>query len=354
MLQPDTFMFKDKSLLITGGTGSFGNAVLRRFLQSDLKEIRIFSRDEKKQDDMRKRYNSAKLQFYIGDVRDRRSVAQAMRGVDCVFHAAALKQVPSCEFHPMQAVHTNVLGTENVLEAAIGAGVQRVVCLSTDKAVYPINAMGISKAMMEKVMVAASRNLEGTGTVICGTRYGNVMASRGSVIPLFVEQVLAGQPITVTDPTMTRFMMTLDDAVELVLYAFEHGNNGDIFVQKAPAATVKVLTQAILELMGKPGHTVREIGTRHGEKLNEALLSREEMACAEDLGAYFRVPPDGRDLNYAKFVEVGEDRLTQALHHDEYNSHNTTRLDVAGMKALLLKLDFMQRIARGEHVLAED
>lgn len=347
-------MFKDKTLLITGGTGSFGNAVLRRFLQSDLKEIRIFSRDEKKQDDMRKRYNSAKLRFYIGDVRDRRSAEQAMRGVDCVFHAAALKQVPSCEFHPMQAVQTNVLGTENVLEAAIAAGVQRVVCLSTDKAVYPINAMGISKAMMEKVMVAASRNLEGTGTVICGTRYGNVMASRGSVIPLFVGQVLAGQPMTVTDPTMTRFMMTLDDAVELVLYAFEHGNNGDIFVQKAPAATVKVLTQAILELMGKPDHPVQEIGTRHGEKLNEALLSREEMACAEDLGAYFRVPPDGRDLNYAKFVEVGEDRLTQALHHEEYNSHNTTRLDVAGMKALLLKLDFMQRIARGEQAVAED
>lgn len=353
-LQTATFMFKDKTLLITGGTGSFGNAVLRRFLQSDLKEIRIFSRDEKKQDDMRKRYNSAKLRFYIGDVRDRRSAEQAMRGVDCVFHAAALKQVPSCEFHPMQAVQTNVLGTENVLEAAIAAGVQRVVCLSTDKAVYPINAMGISKAMMEKVMVAASRNLEGTGTVICGTRYGNVMASRGSVIPLFVGQVLAGQPMTVTDPTMTRFMMTLDDAVELVLYAFEHGNNGDIFVQKAPAATVKVLTQAILELMGKPDHPVQEIGTRHGEKLNEALLSREEMACAEDLGAYFRVPPDGRDLNYAKFVEVGEDRLTQALHHEEYNSHNTTRLDVAGMKALLLKLDFMQRIARGEQAVAED
>ncbi|MBX9612214.1 MAG: polysaccharide biosynthesis protein [Burkholderiales bacterium] len=344
----------NKSLLITGGTGSFGNAVLRRFINADIKEIRVFSRDEKKQDDMRKRYNNARLQFYLGDVRDRRSVEQAMRGVDCVFHAAALKQVPSCEFHPMQAVHTNVLGTENVLEAAIAAGVQRVVCLSTDKAVYPINAMGISKAMMEKVMVAASRNLEGTGTVICGTRYGNVMASRGSVIPLFVEQVLAGHPITVTDPTMTRFMMTLDDAVELVLYAFEHGNNGDIFVQKAPAATVKVLTQAILELMGKPGHTVREIGTRHGEKLNEALLSREEMACAEDLGAYYRVPPDGRDLNYAKFVEVGEDRLTQALHHEEYNSHNTTRLDVAGMKALLLKLEFMQRIARGEQALVED
>jgi len=341
-------------LLITGGTGSFGNAVLRRFLDSDLSEIRIFSRDEKKQDDMRKRYNSAKLKFYIGDVRDMRSVAAAMRGVDYVFHAAALKQVPSCEFHPMEAVRTNVLGTENVLEAAIAAGVKRVVCLSTDKAVYPINAMGISKAMMEKVMVAASRNLEATNTVICGTRYGNVMASRGSVIPLFVEQVLAGKPVTVTDPTMTRFMMTLDDAVELVLYAFEHGSNGDIFVQKSPAATVQILTQAILQLMGKPEHEVRQIGTRHGEKLYEALLSREEMACAEDMGDYFRVPPDGRDLNYAKFVEQGEQRITQSTHGEDYNSHNTTRLDVPAMKALLLKLDFMQRIARGEHAVAEE
>ncbi|MDO8319266.1 polysaccharide biosynthesis protein [Rhodoferax sp.] len=347
-------MFKDKSLLITGGTGSFGNAVLRRFLGSDVSEIRIFSRDEKKQDDMRKRYRHSKLKFYIGDVRDPRSVAGAMRGVDYVFHAAALKQVPSCEFYPMQAVRTNVLGTENVLEAAVNAGVKRVVCLSTDKAVYPINAMGISKAMMEKVMVAASRNLEGTGTVICGTRYGNVMASRGSVIPLFVEQVLAGKPITITDPSMTRFMMTLADAVDLVLYAFEHGNNGDIFVQKAPAATVQVLTQALLELMGKPDHTVNVIGTRHGEKLYEALLGREEMACAEDRGDYFRVPPDARDLNYAKFVEQGEQRMTQSTHGEDYNSHNTTRLDVAGMKALLLKLDFMQRIARGEHALAED
>ena len=346
-------MFDNEILLITGGTGSFGNAVLRRFLDSGLREIRILSRDEKKQDDMRKRYNHAKLKFYIGDVRDSRSVASAMRGVDYVFHAAALKQVPSCEFHPMQAVRTNVLGTENVLEAAIAAGVKRVVCLSTDKAVYPINAMGISKAMMEKVMVAASRDLESTNTVICGTRYGNVMASRGSVIPLFVEQVLAGKPITVTDPTMTRFM-TLDAAVELVLYAFEHGNNGDIFVQKAPAATVEVLTQAVLSLMGKPDHEVREIGTRHGEKLYEALLSREEMACAENMGDYFRVPPDGRDLNYAKFVEEGEQRITQSTHGEDYNSHNTTRLDVAGMKALLLKLDFMQRIARGEHAVAED
>lgn len=347
-------MFKNKILLITGGTGSFGNAVLKRFLDNEISEIRIFSRDEKKQDDMRKRYNHPKLKFYIGDVRDSRSVASAMRGVDYVFHAAALKQVPSCEFHPMQAVRTNVLGTENVLEAAIAAGVQRVVCLSTDKAVYPINAMGISKAMMEKVMVASSRNLEGTNTVICGTRYGNVMASRGSVIPLFVEQVLSSKPITVTDPAMTRFMMTLADAVDLVLYAFEHGNNGDIFVQKSPAATVEVLTQAILALMNKPDHEVRSIGTRHGEKLYEALLSREEVACAEDCGDYFRVPPDGRDLNYAKFVEQGEERLTQSSHGETYDSHNTTRLDVEGMKALLLKLDFMQRIARGEHVVAEE
>ena len=347
-------MFEKKVLLITGGTGSFGNAVFRRFLNSDILEIRIFSRDEKKQDDMRKRYDSPKLKFYIGDVRDSRSLASAMRGVDYVFHAAALKQVPSCEFHPMEAVRTNVLGTENVLDAAVAAGVERVVCLSTDKAVYPINAMGISKAMMEKVMVAASRNLEGTNTVICGTRYGNVMASRGSVIPLFVDQVLAGKPITVTDPSMTRFMMTLDDAVELVLYAFEHGNNGDIFVQKAPAATVSVLTQALLQLMGRPEHEVREIGTRHGEKLFEALLGREEMACAEDMGDYFRVPPDTRDLNYAKFVEQGEQRITQSTHGEDYNSHNTTQLDVSGMKTLLLKLDFMQRIARGEHAAAQD
>jgi UDP-N-acetylglucosamine 4,6-dehydratase/5-epimerase len=341
-------MFDNKILLITGGTGSFGNAVLKGFLDSELKEIRIFSRDEKKQDDMRKRYNSAKLKFYIGDVRDAHSVAAALRGVDYVFHAAALKQVPSCEFHPMEAVRTNVLGTENVLTQAVAAGVKRVVCLSTDKAVYPINAMGISKAMMEKVMVAASRNLEGTGTVICGTRYGNVMASRGSVIPLFVDQVRAGQALTVTDPSMTRFMMTLADAVDLVLYAFKHGNNGDIFVQKAPASTVAILTEAILELMGKPNHEVREIGTRHGEKLYEALLSREEMACAEDLGEYYRVPPDGRDLNYAKFVEEGEQRITMSAHGEDYNSHNTKRLDLAGMKQLLLKLDFMRRIAQGE------
>jgi UDP-N-acetylglucosamine 4,6-dehydratase/5-epimerase len=347
-------MFENKSLLITGGTGSFGNAILRRLLSSNISEIRIFSRDEKKQDDMRKRYTSTKLKFYIGDVRDSRSVATAMRGVDYVFHAAALKQVPSCEFHPMEAVRTNVLGTENVLEAAITTGVLRVVCLSTDKAVYPINAMGISKAMMEKVMVAASRNLEGTRTVICGTRYGNVMASRGSVIPLFVEQVLVGKAITVTDPTMTRFMMTLDDAVDLVLYAFEHGRNGDIFVQKAPAATVETLTEAILDVMHRSAHEVRNIGTRHGEKLYEVLLSREEMAIAEDMGDYFRVPPDARDLNYSKFVEQGELRITQSTHGEDYNSHNTTRLNLKGMRALLLKLDFMQRIARGERAVVED
>lgn len=346
--------FLNKTILITGGTGSFGRTVLKALLLKDVAEIRIFSRDEKKQDDMRKRYDNAKIKFYIGDVRDLRSVAAAMRGVDYVFHAAALKQVPSCEFYPMEAVRTNVHGTENVLQAAVDAGVKRVVCLSTDKAVYPINAMGISKAMMEKVMVAFSRNLEGTGTVICGTRYGNVMASRGSVIPLFVDQVLTGKPITVTDSSMTRFMMTLEDAVDLVLYAFEHGNNGDIFVQKAPAATVQVLTQAILELMKRPEHEVRQIGTRHGEKLYEALLSREELAYAEDRGDYFRVAPDGRDLNYSKFVEQGELRITQSTHGEDYNSHNTTRLDVAGMKTLLLKLDFMQRIARGEHAIAEE
>jgi UDP-glucose 4-epimerase len=344
-------MFTDRTLLITGGTGSFGNAVLRRFLESELREIRVFSRDEKKQDDMRRRWRSDKLKFYIGDVRESRSIAAAMRGVDFVFHAAALKQVPSCEFHPMEAVRTNVLGTENVLEAALAAGVKRVVCLSTDKAVYPINAMGMSKALMEKVMVAASRQAAGRETVICGTRYGNVMASRGSVIPLFVEQILAGTPLTITDPAMTRFMMTLDDAVELVLYAFRHGSNGDLFVQKAPAATVEVLAQALLGLLRKPGHELRVIGTRHGEKLYETLLSREEMATAEDLGDYYRVPPDGRDLNYAKFFERGETRISAA---EDYNSHNTRRLDAAGMKALLLKLDFVQRIVRGEAASPED
>jgi len=344
-------MFKDKVLLITGGTGSFGNAVLKRFLDSALKEIRIFSRDEKKQDDMRKKYTNSKLKFYIGDVRDYQSILNATRGVDYIFHAAALKQVPSCEFHPLEAVKTNVLGTENVLEAAIQNGVKRVVCLSTDKAVYPINAMGISKAMMEKVMVAKSRNVDDTKTVICGTRYGNVMASRGSVIPLFIEQIRANNPLTITDPNMTRFMMTLADAVDLVLYAFEHGGNGDIFVQKSPAATIEVLAKALTRLMDKPDFPINVIGTRHGEKLYEALLSREEMACAEDRGDYFRVPPDLRDLNYAKFVEVGEEKIS---HMEDYNSHNTERLDVEGMKKLLLKLEFMQAIARGEQVVPEE
>ncbi len=339
------------TLFISGGTGSFGNAVLRRFLDSNLAEIRIFSRDEKKQDDMRKRYASDKLKFYIGDVRDYQSVLNATRGVDYIFHAAALKQVPSCEFHPMEAVKTNILGTENVLEAAIQNGVQRVVCLSTDKAVYPINAMGISKAMMEKVMVAKSRNVDDSKTVICGTRYGNVMASRGSVIPLFIEQIRAGMPLTITDPDMTRFMMTLADAVDLVLYAFEHGTNGDMFVQKAPAATVLTLAQALTQLMGKPDHPINIIGTRHGEKLYEALLSREEMAYAQDRGDYYRVPPDLRDLNYAKYVEQGEKKISGA---EDYNSHNTQRLDIQGMQNLLLKLDFIRAIQRGEHATPEE
>lgn len=344
-------MFDNKVLLITGGTGSFGGAVLQRFLDTSIAEIRIFSRDEKKQDDMRKRYVSPKLKFYIGDVRDYQSMINASRGVDYIFHAAALKQVPSCEFHPMEAVKTNVLGTENVLEAAIQNEVKRVVCLSTDKAVYPINAMGISKAMMEKVMVAKSRNLDDTDTVICGTRYGNVMASRGSVIPLFVDQIRAGKPLSITDPNMTRFMMTLADAVDLVLYAFEHGRNGDLFVQKAPAATVETLAKALTSLLGKPEHPIQVIGTRHGEKLYEALLSREEMACAEDRGDYYRVPPDLRDLNYSKFVEHGEERISRM---QDYNSHNTDRLDVQGMQQLLLKLNFMRAIQRGEDAAPEE
>ncbi len=342
-------MFTEKILLISGGTGSFGNAVLRRLLDSDLHEIRILSRDEKKQDDMRKKYNSPKLKFYIGDVRDPQSVMNAVRGVDYIFHAAALKQVPSCEFYPLEAVKTNVLGTENVLEAAVQCGIKRVVVLSTDKAVYPINAMGISKAMMEKVAVAKSRSSK--QTVINVTRYGNVMASRGSVIPLFIEQIRVGQPITITDPSMTRFMMTLDDAVDLVLYAFEHGQPGEIFVQKAPAATIEVLAKALTALVGKPEHEVRVIGTRHGEKLYEALLSREEMVAAEDLGGYYRVPPDLRDLNYGKFVDHGEVKISEAK---DYNSHNTDRLDMAGMQALLMKLRFMQAIARGEQVEVEE
>ncbi|UZD97171.1 polysaccharide biosynthesis protein [Pseudomonas corrugata] len=344
-------MFRAKKLLITGGTGSFGNAVLKRFLHTDIAEIRIFSRDEKKQDDMRKRYANSKLKFYIGDVRDYQSILNASRGVDYIFHAAALKQVPSCEFHPMEAVKTNILGTENLLEAAIQNGVRRVVCLSTDKAVYPINAMGISKAMMEKVMVAKSRGLDDYSTVICGTRYGNVMASRGSVIPLFIEQIREGQSLSITDPNMTRFMMTLSDAVDLVLYAFEHGKNGDLFVQKAPAATVQTLAEALRRLLGKSDHPIEVIGTRHGEKLYEALLSREEMACAEDRGGYYRVPPDLRDLNYSKFVEQGEERISRA---EDYNSHNTERLDVEGMQRLLLNLDFMQAIQRGEYATPQE
>ncbi|AKS05636.1 polysaccharide biosynthesis protein [Pseudomonas trivialis] len=344
-------MFDGSKLLISGGTGSFGNAVLKRFLNTEISEIRIFSRDEKKQDDMRKHYNNPKLKFYIGDVRDYQSVLNATRGVDYIFHAAALKQVPSCEFHPMEAVKTNVIGTDNVLEAAIQNEVKRVVCLSTDKAVYPINAMGISKAMMEKVMVAKSRNVDETKTVICGTRYGNVMASRGSVIPLFIDQIRAGKALSITDPSMTRFMMTLADAVDLVLYAFEHGNNGDLFVQKAPAATVETLALALTSLLGVPEHPIQIIGTRHGEKLYEALLSREEMACAEDRGQYFRVPPDLRDLNYSKYVEQGEEKISTM---EDYNSHNTERLGVEGMQALLLKLEFMRAIQRGEHATPEE
>ena len=338
-------MFSQKVLLITGGTGSFGNAVLDRFLDTDIAEIRVFSRDEKKQDDMRKKYDHPKLKFYIGDVRDYNSILTASRGVDYIYHAAALKQVPSCEFHPMEAVKTNVLGTENVLEAAIANEVSRVVCLSTDKAVYPINAMGISKAMMEKVMVAKSRNVDSSKTVICGTRYGNVMASRGSVIPLFVDLIKDGKPLTITDPNMTRFMMTLEDAVDLVLYAFEHGKNGDIFVQKAPAATIEVLTKALTELLNAPAHEVNVIGTRHGEKLYESLLSCEEMVASIDHGDYFQVPPDLRDLNYGKFVDEGDSRISE---FSDYNSHNTDRVDVEGMKVLLLKLDFIRAICAGE------
>jgi UDP-N-acetylglucosamine 4,6-dehydratase len=342
-------MFTNKVLLITGGTGSFGNAVLRRFLNSNLREIRIFSRDEKKQDDMRKKYNHSKIKFYIGDVRDYQSVLNVARGADFIFHAAALKQVPSCEFYPLEAVKTNVLGTENVLEAAIICKVQRVVVLSTDKAVYPINAMGISKAMMEKVAVAKSRN--SNNTVINVTRYGNVMSSRGSVIPLFINQICTGNAISVTDLSMTRFMMTLDDAVNLVLYAFEHGNSGEIFIQKAPATTIETLVFALTSLLGKSEHEVRVIGTRHGEKLYETLLSREEMVAAKDLGIYYCVPPDLRDLNYDKFVDQGEVKISEAT---DYNSHNTIRLDLPGMKALLMKLEFIQAILRGEQPEVEE
>lgn len=341
-------MFKDKVLLITGGTGSFGNAVLRRFLDSDIGEIRVFSRDEKKQDDMRKIYAHEKLKFYLGDVRDRQSVVDAMHHVNYVFHAAALKQVPSCEFHPMEAAKTNVFGTENVLESAIAAGVDRVICLSTDKAVYPINAMGISKALMEKVATAKARKTR--QTTICTTRYGNVMASRGSVIPLFVDQLRSGRPLTVTDPEMTRFMMTLDDAVDLVLYAFSNGSPGDIFVQKAPAATIATLIEALKQLLDTPDAPVQIIGTRHGEKLYEALLSREERAAALDLGDYYRVPPDMRDLNYDAYFERGDVHITEA---SEYNSHNTHRLDVEEMKQLLLKLPFIRSIIAGEQAVLD-
>jgi UDP-N-acetylglucosamine 4,6-dehydratase/5-epimerase len=331
-------MFAGKTLLITGGTGSFGNAVLSRFLDTDVREIRIFSRDEKKQEDMRIALNNNKLKFHIGDVRNLDSVAQAMYGVDYVFHAAALKQVPSCEFYPMEAVRTNVLGTENVMNASISAGVKRVVVLSTDKAVYPVNAMGISKAMMEKLMVAKARSRLGGETVLCATRYGNVMASRGSVIPLFVDQMRAGKPLTVTDPNMTRFLMSLEDSVDLVLHAFEHAVQGDIFVQKAPASTVGDLAQALIKLF-KSESAVRVIGTRHGEKLYESLLSREEMARADDRGRYYRVPADDRDLNYNKYFVEGETRVS-AL--EDYTSHNTERLDIEQVKQLLLKLHFIQ------------
>ena len=328
-------MFKNKTLLITGGTGSFGNAVLNRFLDTDIKEIRIFSRDEKKQDDMRHRLQNPKVKFYIGDVRDKRSVDGAMRGVDYIFHAAALKQVPSCEFFPIQAVRTNVFGTENVLDSAIQHGVKNVVVLSTDKAAYPINAMGISKAMMEKVAIAKARQLgEDASTTICCTRYGNVMASRGSVIPLWIDQIQAGKDITITDPNMTRFMMTLDDAVDLVLYAFQHGKNGDLFVQKAPAATLDVLAEA-LKQMYHADTVVKVIGTRHGEKLYETLVTREEMAKSEDMGEYFRIPADNRDLNYDKYFVEGQEEIAQI---DDYHSHNTQRLDVEGMKELLKKV----------------
>lgn len=331
-------MFDNKVLMITGGTGSFGNTVLKRFLSTNVREIRIFSRDEKKQEDMRIALNNSKLKFYIGDVRDYDSVLQATRGVDYIFHAAALKQVPSCEFYPMESVKTNVLGTENVMNAAIANHVKRVVVLSTDKAVYPINAMGISKAMAEKLMVAKARlQPEGT-TVFCATRYGNVMASRGSVIPLFVSQLKSGQALTITDPNMTRFLMSLEDSVDLVLYAFEHGMQGDIFVQKAPASTVHDLAIALTDLFNQ-GSELRLIGTRHGEKLYESLISREEMAHAQDMGGYYRIPADNRDLNYAKYFSEGEERIAQ---FDDYTSHNTERLNVEQVKDLLLKLDYIQ------------
>jgi UDP-glucose 4-epimerase len=341
-------MFSDEVLLITGGTGTFGNAVLRRFLETDIREIRIFSRDEKKQYDMRVSLQSPKVKFYLGDVRQYDSIIPAMKGADYVFHAAALKQVPSCEFFPLEAVRTNTLGAENVMNAAGECGVQRLIVLSTDKAVYPINAMGLSKALMEKLMVAKARLHADNGTVFCGTRYGNVMASRGSVIPLFISQILAKQPLTVTDPDMTRFMMSIDDAVDLVLYAFQNGNPGDIFVQKAPSATIRTLAEALLRLLDADSG-MRVIGTRHGEKLYETLLNREEMAQAEDLGDYYRVPADARDLNYSCFFSEGKAEVSEA---PDYNSHNTQRLDVDQMMSLLLKLTCVQDAMTGRAVPA--
>lgn len=331
-------MFKDKTLLITGGTGSFGNAVMKRFLKTDIKEIRIFSRDEKKQDDMRKQYKSEKLKFYIGDVRDISSVKNAMHGVDYVFHAAALKQVPSCEFFPMEAVKTNVIGTENVLQASVESGIKKVICLSTDKAAYPINAMGISKAMMEKVFVAKAKTVDSSKTLICGTRYGNVMASRGSVIPLFIKQIKNGEPLTVTDPSMTRFLMSLEEAVELVVFAFENAEAGDIMVQKSPASTIGDLAIALKELFNVDNE-IKVIGTRHGEKLYETLLTREEHVVAEDMGGFYRVPADTRDLNYDKYFVEGDHQLTS---ESEYNSHNTHRLSIEGIKDRLLTLDYVK------------
>jgi len=337
-------MFKNKTILITGGTGSFGNAVLRKFLSTDIKEIRIFSRDEKKQDDMRKFYVNEKLKFFLGDVRDIQSVMNAVQGVDFIFHAAALKQVPSCEFFPLEAVKTNILGTVNVLDAAIRCNVERVVCLSTDKAVYPINAMGLSKAMMEKVLIAKSRS--SSSTVICATRYGNVLASRGSVVPLFVEQIKSGKSITITDPNMTRFMMTLEDSVDLVLFAFKNAAPGDIFVQKSPATTISLLAKAITHVFDVPEHPIKTIGTRHGEKLFEVLLSREEIAKANDMGKYYRVMPDHRDLNYDKYFMEGVEELSVA---QDYNSHNTKQLDLEGVKSMLLSIPYILDSINGKY-----
>ncbi|OZM56405.1 UDP-glucose 4-epimerase [Lottiidibacillus patelloidae] len=336
-------MFRDKTLLITGGTGSFGNAVMARFLETDIKEIRIFSRDEKKQDDMRKKFKNDKLKFYLGDVRDLASIKNAMHGVDYVFHAAALKQVPSCEFFPLEAVKTNVIGTENVLVASIESGVEKVICLSTDKAAYPINAMGISKAMMEKVFVAKAKAVDPERTLICGTRYGNVMASRGSVIPLFIEQIKSGQPLTVTDPNMTRFLMSLEEAVELVVFAYENAVAGDIMVQKSPASTVGDLAQALKELFNVDNE-IKVIGTRHGEKLYETLLTKEEHVVSEDLGGFYRVPADKRDLNYDKYFVEGDQKLSS---EEEYNSHNTERLSIEAIKDKLLMLDYVRKELKG-------